>query len=224
MAEILDFSHARTSSRSALSILRAASAVRASASSFSVAAVSVARMADHHSAGTLLRCHHFETAEAPAPISAAMASREGHFSIKARKDAKSVIPDLIGQSVLKRKADLSLDGKILLGHTVQMADSVLKTQYDQELIARVKAARIATGKKQWQVAELLGIKQDQYKHYEVGRPIPHHLIGRFCLICSIDPNWLLTGKGAKPLQATHIVAEEPAPVRKPKRAKRSRAA
>jgi hypothetical protein len=109
-----------------------------------------------------------------------------------------------------------------------MADSDVKAQYDQEFIARARAARIATGKKQWQVAELMGIKQDQYKHYEVltgrGRVIPHHLIGRFCLICNIDPNWLITGKGAKPLQATHIVEQEPEQLPRPKRAKRSRAA
>ena len=101
-----------------------------------------------------------------------------------------------------------------------MADSDAKAQYEQEFIARAKAARIATGKKQWQVAELMDIKQDQYKHYETGRVIPHHLIGRFCLICSIDPNWLITGKGAKPLQPPQIVVTEPAAIPKPGRAKR----
>lgn len=101
-----------------------------------------------------------------------------------------------------------------------MADSDAKAQYEQEFIARVKAARIATGKKQWQVAELMDIKQDQYKHYETGRVIPHHLIGRFCLICSIDPNWLLTGKGSKPLQPPHVIETERMPVLKVKRAKR----
>lgn len=109
-----------------------------------------------------------------------------------------------------------------------MAESDAKTQYEQEFIARVKAARIATGKKQWQVAELMDIKQDQYKHYEVltgkGRVIPHHLIGRFCLICSIDPNWLLTGKGAKPLQSPHVVEAEERPAVPAKRAKRTRRA
>lgn len=117
-----------------------------------------------------------------------------------------------------------MDVTLSLGQNVPMVDSDAKAQYEQEFIARAKAARIATGKKQWQVAELMGIKQDQYKHYETGRVIPHHLIGRFCLICSIDPNWLLTGKGSKPLQATHAVEAEPEPVPKPKRAKRSRAA
>jgi transcriptional regulator with XRE-family HTH domain len=101
-----------------------------------------------------------------------------------------------------------LDATLSLGQNVRMADSDAKAQYEQEFIARAKAARIATGKKQWQVAELMGIKQDQYKHYETGRVIPHHLIGRFCLICSIDPNWLITGKGSKPLQATHALLRQ----------------
>jgi transcriptional regulator with XRE-family HTH domain len=105
-----------------------------------------------------------------------------------------------------------------------MADSDEKEQYEQEFIDRVKAARIATGKKQWQVAELMGVKQDQYKHWESGRVMPHHLIGRFCLITNVDPNWLFTGRGAKPLRATHVIEPAAEPVPKAKRAKRSRAA
>jgi transcriptional regulator with XRE-family HTH domain len=95
-----------------------------------------------------------------------------------------------------------------------------KAQYEQEFIARAKAARLATGKKQWQVAELMGIQQAQYKHYEVGRVIPHHLIGRFCLICNVDPNWLLTGKGTKPLQPPQVIEAETVPAPKAERAKR----
>lgn len=114
---------------------------------------------------------------------------------------------------------MSLDEKVPIGHIVRMADLDVKAQYEQEFIARVKAARIATGKKQWQVAELMDIKQDQYKHYETGRVIPHHLIGRFCLICSIDPNWLLTGKGSKPLQPPHTVETEKTAIPKVRRAK-----
>jgi hypothetical protein len=104
-----------------------------------------------------------------------------------------------------------------------MADSDEKAQYELAFIERVKAARGATGKKQWQVAHLMNIKQDQYKHYETGRVIPHHLIGRFCLICNIDPNWLLTGMGTKPLPPLHPVETEQAPVPKASRAKRRKA-
>jgi DNA-binding XRE family transcriptional regulator len=103
-----------------------------------------------------------------------------------------------------------------------MADSDVKTRYEKEFVERVKAARIATGKKQWQIAELMDIKQDQYKHFETGRVIPHYLIGRFCLICSIDPNWLLTGKGTKPLQPPHAVESSEILIHKAPKAGRSK--
>ncbi len=105
-----------------------------------------------------------------------------------------------------------------------MAESDQEVEFKQEFIARVKAARISTGKKQWQIAELLNIPQDQYKHYEVGRYLPHYLVGRFCLICSVDPEWLMTGKGQKPLKPPHLVEQEATPPPKAKRAKRSKAA
>lgn len=105
-----------------------------------------------------------------------------------------------------------------------MVDSDEKALYGQEFIQRVRSARVATGKKQWQVAEMLGIKQDEYKHYETGRLMPHHLIGRFCLFTRIDPNWLITGKGPKPLQPPHVVDPGPPPTARPKRTKRPRAA
>lgn len=154
-------------------------------------------------------------------MSEAIASREGQSSIIFWNEVKSDIAPNLGQLVLKRKDNLALDAKKLIGHTVRMADSDAKAQYEQEFIERVKAARIATGKKQWQVAELMDIKQDTYKHFETGRVIPHHLIGRFCLICSVDPNWLITGKGAKPMQPPHLVDAEPVKAPKPKKAKRS---
>jgi len=216
--------HARASTTS-----RAAKAVSKSAVTPPLTAVSVESRADHHSAGIASLCHHFDTVQAPAPgISEAIASREGQSSIIFWNEVKSDMAPVLGQLVLNCKDILALDAKKLIGHTVRMADSDVKAQYEQEFIERVKAARIATGKKQWQVAELMGIKQDQYKHYEVttgnGRVIPHHLIGRFCLICNIDPNWLLTGKGTKPMQPPHVVETEPDSVPKSKKAKRSKRA
>ncbi len=84
-----------------------------------------------------------------------------------------------------------------------------KAQYELEFVARVKAARMATGMKQWQVAELMGITQPHYKHFEVDRTIPLYLIGRFCLVCHVDPEWLITGHGRKPLKPTRIVPSDP---------------
>jgi hypothetical protein len=131
----------------------------------------------------------------------------------------------IGQSVLKRKANLSLDEELSLGHTVHMAESETETQYKQAFIARVKSARVATGMKQWQIAESLGMPQDKYKQYEGRSLLPHHLIGRFCLVTRIEPDWLVTGRGQKPLRPLHVAdTEEPVPVPKPKRTRAKRAA
>lgn len=93
---------------------------------------------------------------------------------------------------------------------------------------RVAEARISRGYKQWQIAELLGMPQDKYKQYEKRSLLPHHLIGRFCLICRVDPEWLVTGHGKKPIQALKIAASEeeaaPSPKAKPKKSKANRAA
>ena len=110
-----------------------------------------------------------------------------------------------------------------------MADSDPETLYKQAFIERVRSARSGLGWKQWQMAEALGIPQDHYKHYEVaglgkGRLLPHHLVGRFCLVTHVDPEWLMTGRGKKPLKPIAAVASEPAPVAKPKRSRAKRAA
>ncbi|MCK1518375.1 helix-turn-helix domain-containing protein [Bradyrhizobium sp. 190] len=80
-----------------------------------------------------------------------------------------------------------------------MAISETEAQFKQLFADRVRTARAATGLKQWQVAELLGIPQDKYKEYEGRSLLPHYLIGRFCLVCRADLGWLMTGKGRKPL-------------------------
>ena len=206
-------------------ISRAAKEVSRSELSPERVAISVRSIEDQYSAGMLFRCHHFATVGTRTETSDAIASLEGQSATTSRKVSIPVaMAGSLGQLVLKCKDNLALDGKKTLGHTVPMADSDQEAQYKQEFIARVKAARIATGKKQWQVAELMGIKQDQYKHYEVSRLMPLHLIGRFCLLTNVDPTWLVTSRGAKPLKPPHIVEQEPQPVPRPKRAKRSRAA
>lgn len=216
MGIVLQFAHhARASSR-------AAKAVSFSAVTPLSFAIPVASIAAQRSAGITSRCHHFETADAPAPISDAKASREGHSSITARKDVRSLIPTVLGQSVLNCKANLSLDGTLSLGQNVRMSETDVEAKYKQEFTARVKAARIATGTmKQWQVAEALGVPQDHYKHWEKGRLMPHHLIGRFCIVTRVDPVWLMTGHGAKPIKPLQLAVSEEAPARAPKRQKRT---
>lgn len=76
-----------------------------------------------------------------------------------------------------------------------MADSDEKDQFRQEFIGRVRRARSSTGKKQWEIALAMGVEQDEYKHWESKRLMPHHLIARFSFSCQVDPIWLLTGHG-----------------------------
>lgn len=220
MENVIQFprDHAQT-----LGCSRAARAIKASEVTPAERARSVDRIADHLSAGMLSRCHHLDTAGARARISEAIASLDGQSSITSRKDRNSVMPEFLGPFVLKGKDKLALDVKKFSGQNVRMADSE-KEQFEQEFIARVKSARIATGKKQWQVAELLNVPQDHYKHWEKTRLMPHHLIGRFCIICSVDPEWLMTGRGQKPLRPPHVVETEPEAPARPRRTKRSKAA
>ena len=223
MGIIIELHHARAST-----VSRAARDVRTSADRDFSRAFSDARTEAHHSAGILSRCHHFETAGTAAPTSAAIASREGHNSITALNVGKSVMTRLIGHLVLKRKAILSLDADLSLGHTVRMADSETETEYKQSFIARVAQARIARNMKQWQIAEAMGIAQDKYKQYESRSLLPHHMIGRFCIICRVEPEWLVTGRGAKPLQPLKVAAGKPdappKPIAKRKRSRSKRAA
>ena len=104
-----------------------------------------------------------------------------------------------------------------------MADPGPEGEYKQAFIQRVKAARIAVNMKQWQVAEALGMPQDRYKQYETRSLLPHHLIGRFCIVTHVDPEWLVTGRGQKPLKPIHVAGGSPIVVR-PKRKSASRAA
>jgi len=158
-------------------------------------------------------------------MSDAIASLDPQSSINSRNDVIcSAMPKLIGPIVLKRKANLSLDDELSLGHTVQMAESETETEYKQLFMARVAQARIARGLKQWQIAEALGMPQDKYKQYEKRSLLPHHLIGRFCIVTRVDPEWLVTGRGQKPLKPIQLAEPEEVPTNKPKRARTKKAA
>ena len=142
----------------------------------------------------------------------------------ARNEPISDMTQLIGQSVLKRKAILSLDTKKPLGHNVPMTETDAETQFKEEFIERTRAARIASNRKQWQMAEALGITQDQYKQYEGRGMLPHRFLGRFCIITNIDPSWLLTGHGEKALKPLRLATKEAPPKPKPKRRRATKAA
>ena len=140
-------------------------------------AISVPITDAHHSAGMALLCHHFETADGLAPISAANASRVGQSSITSRNEFMS---DLLGQSVLNCKANPSCD---VAGRSV-LQSGMGKTQVDPHFkaafTAAIAAAREAKGLTQDQMGRLLGLKQDSYKQYEGRTLMPHELIPSFC--------------------------------------------
>lgn len=131
-------------------ISRAANEVSKEELSPERAAISVRSIEDQYSAGMLFRCHHFATVWTRTETSDAIASLEGQSATTSRNVSIPVVmAGSLGQLVLKCKDNLALDGKKSLGHNVPMADSDVEAQYKHEFIARVKAARIATGKKQW---------------------------------------------------------------------------
>jgi len=106
-----------------------------------------------------------------------------------------------------------------------MADQETEAEFKQRFMQRVKDARMALGWKQWQMADALGMPQDKYKTYEVRTYLPHHLIGRFCLITRVDPEWLVTGRGEKPLQPVQLVERNDEEVEaRPKKTKARRVA
>lgn len=105
-----------------------------------------------------------------------------------------------------------------------MANPEIEDEYKQAFTERVRTARIATGMKQWQIADALGMSQDRYKQYEGRSLLPHHLIGRFCIITRVDPEWLVTGRGQKPLKPLQLAEEVAEPPVKGSRKKSRRVA
>lgn len=213
MADFFSLDHARASAG-----LRSAKRTRSSVDSSSDLARSVRSKDPQYSAGILSLCHHLETCVAVVPErSDAKASREPQSSMMLRNEVRSSIGKNIGQPVLKRKAFLSLDRDNSVGHDVLMPKSGPEAEYKQAFIQRVKEARETRDLKQWEIAELLeaGMAQDKYKQYETRSLLPHHLIGRFCIICRVDPEWLVTGKGKKIVKTAQPEPAKPAIQKKP---------
>lgn len=67
------------------------------------------------------------------------------------------------------------------------------TSYRDEFIARVRAARIDSGKSQRQIALEIGVSLTAYQSYETRYYLPHHKIIPFCVATGIDHYYLLTG-------------------------------
>jgi hypothetical protein len=175
----------------------AAKAVRSSAVTPFLTAISVAKIADHHSAGSLLRCHHFETTVAGAPVSEAIASLVGHSSTIARNVVSSGMEERIGQPVLKSKAIVSRDCGKRVGQTGLMADEsekLAESVWREGFRLRLIAAR--GNRSQAVMAELLDLKPNTYSKYEApsrGSMMPVRKLPLFAKICGVDLVELIEG-------------------------------
>jgi predicted XRE-type DNA-binding protein len=67
---------------------------------------------------------------------------------------------------------MALDSVMSLGHSVRMAEPETELEHKQRFILRVTESRTASGMKQWQIAEAMGIPQDKYKQYETRSLMP----------------------------------------------------
>jgi len=78
--------------------------------------------------------------------------------------------------------------------------STTPRDYRDAFVARVRQARTDAGYTQRAVAMLLGVDASTYNNYERGRGkepptlMPPHLIERFCVLCQVQIDWLVTGK------------------------------
>lgn len=206
--------HARTS-------VRAASRAKSSALTPASRTGSARSTDAHHSAGILSLCHHFETAEAPAPMAAAIASREGHSSMMERNDA-CFMDDHLRQSVLNGKAIMSGDCGEPPRQIVPMGKAQARSKFLADFLGRTKAAREAKFDSGREMAEALGWGDDAqatYSKYESRTPLPHYLISQFCKILGVRVDWLVTGEGPGP--AWQPVLPEKKERKKPAKSRRA---
>jgi hypothetical protein len=168
------------------------------------AATSDAKIASHHSEGMRSRCPHLRTAGALAPMSSAIASGEGQSPMTLRNEtisgaATSVMPSVIGQSVLKSKSKVSYDFGESFSLTCDMPERMSETEEKAAFIGRVRAAREARFPTQKPMLTILGIDQGTYKQYETRTPLPYRFVPKFCAATGVSLEWLLTGEGQGPV-------------------------
>lgn len=177
------------------------------------------KITDHHSAGIESRCHHLLTVDALAPMASAIAACDGHNSMIERKEVASDMGMLLGQLVLKSKANLSHDCELPSTDDCGMAKPFVATEFHKEFQARTALAREASGRNQVKMASLLGTDQGTYKQWESrsGSLIPHEYVVLFCELCLITEHWLFTGEGKPPQIAEVPPRLNRMPSRKPRR-------
>lgn len=184
-----------------------------------------ATIAGHHEGGMKSRCGHLRAAHAPAPTSAAMSAGVFQSATTSRKDEMGAIAESnLGPFVLNSKGISSYDCGVRVGDNARMAKRASETEENEAFIARVRAAREAKFSTQKPVYQFLDIPQDQYKHYEIGRPLPRRYVPKFCTITEVSMEWLLTGEGRGPAVAQDARQAHEEPARKRGRPKRPKAA
>lgn len=213
IGNIVYLNHRRTS--------RAAKSASLSAVKPLSLAVEVDRIADHQSAGTLLRCFHLRAANLPAPISQAMASGEGHSPITDLNELILDIAPTIRQSVLIRKPKMSRDEILSFWDNLGMAGKLSDKEQIRAFIARTRQARRARYQEQGPICLLLDVPQTTYTKYETRTPLPHRYIPKFCAATGATYVWLLAGEGDAPAQVVPLKQDKP---RKPRKNKGTKAA
>lgn len=167
----------------------------------------------HHSEGMRSRSRHLRTRSLVVDKSEAIAakasgSRDLQRSITSWNELTRVMSSIVGQSVLDCKANLSTDSHGQIVQSVLMPKDDSKSAFAIEFAKRVKTAREPLYT-QAKMAELLGVEQDHYKHFETRRAMPHHFVALFCELTHTDVKWLFTGIGEQ--QSIRVVREKAKP-------------
>ena len=151
----------------------------------------------------------------------AHSSRVGQSSITERNDRNLFGSDIdanLRQIVLERKPKKVRDPNGTIGQSVPMGEAG-PAEYKAGFLGRVRAAREAQFETQGEIARALGMEQPTYGKYETRSFLPHWLIDRFCAVCHISPEWLITGRGAGPRwQSVHPSGKKRKRTKKPRRA------
>jgi len=169
---------------------RAANAASNSAVKPARRAVSVLKIASHHSGGMLSRCGHLRAAAMPTPISAAKASGVCQSATTSRK--LLTMQPVLGQHVPTIKPMVSRDCEKAPGQNVLMRDQSEK-QWKADFCARLRQARGRRTRKD--MADLLGVSLAAYAKWEDrGSEPPLWLLPKIWKIGEMTPEFLLAGE------------------------------
>lgn len=134
--------------------------------------------------GTPPRAFHLRRVSGLIPRSDAAASMTGQISMRRLWDGLS---HLSTPKCPVTRGHNSADSSLMVRHPNP-------AEYKKALIARVKAARVASGLTQEEVALAIGATRDRVLKYESRTPLPTYLIEPFAEATGQDPFFILTGR------------------------------